>query len=192
MHIVFDLDGVVIDTGQVIARCYEAAGVTPPDNILAHENSDWLLRQCAGLRARERASEIRRQKNIFYQNMIRAGVVDWLPGAFVASELNQEGHRVHLLSGAPSGTISLVKERWSYTFPHRPWPFSLITDGMRTPDKMKTIALLARSSRSRGVYVDDQDKFIDLPEGWGFVHVTDELNHVGRLYAKILREGGER
>lgn len=193
MHVVFDLDGVVIDTGQVIARCYEAAGVTPPDNILAHENSDWLLRQLGtGASVRLQVAEVRRCKNIFYQNMIRAGVVDWLPGAFVAAELNQEGHRVHLLSGAPSGTISLVKERWHHTFPHRPWPFSLVTDGMRTPDKMKTIALLAQSSRSRGVYVDDQDRFIDLPEDWGFVHVTEELDNVGRLYTKILREGGER
>lgn len=193
MHIVFDLDGVVIDTGQVIARCYEAAGVTPPDNILAHENSDWLARQLGeGPAGRLRESEIRRRKNLFYLNTLRSGVIDWLAGAGAADYLCREGHRVHLLTGAPSGTISVVKELWGLAFPHRPWPFRLATDGMKTPDKMKMIALLAtKPSGQRGVYVDDQAKFIDLPEGWKFVHFTTELDNVYRLSGKILHELGE-
>lgn len=188
MHVVFDLDGVVIDTEDVVARCYEAAGATPPRPILAHEGSRWLTHQVGG--RSDLALKLREQKNKFYRNMLHAGVVEWHTGAFAASELHHEGHRVHLLSGAPSGTISIIKERWQISFPHRPWPFSLVTDGMKTPDKMKTIRLLARTSGSRGAYVDDQDKFIDLPDGWSFVHFTAELDNVSRLTRQILQGEG--
>lgn len=187
MHVVFDLDGVVIDTEDVVARCYQMAGATPPSSILAHENSDWLVEQCDG--RRHVASEIKRRKNMFYLNVLRSGVVSWRAGAFAASELHAEGHRVHLLSGAPSGAVAAIKELWLDRFPR--WPFALATDGMRTPDKMKMIRLITdRSSGARGAYVDDQDKFIDLPTNWRFVHFTDELDHVGRLLGKITREEG--
>lgn len=188
MHVVFDLDGVVIDTEDVVARCYEMAGATPPPSILAHENSDWLVRQCDG--NHQAAHEIKRRKNTFYRNVLRSGVVNWLPGAGAASLLYAEGHRVHLLSGAPSGTIAVVKELWREQFTTYPWPFSLTTDGMKTVDKMKTIRLIAgRSSGNRGVYVDDQDKFIDLPIGWRFVHFVSRFSNVG-LVREILREEG--
>lgn len=189
MHVVFDLDGVVIDTESVVSRCYQMAGATPPPSILAHENSDWLIHQCNG--DQRAAGRIKLLKNTFYRNVLRAGVVEWLAGAFTASELHAEGHRIHLLSGAPSGTISIIRELWTSSFPHRPWPFSLTSDGMKTVDKMKTIRLIAeRASDNRGAYVDDQDKFIDLPDSWRFVHFTNELDHVGRLLGKILREEG--
>lgn len=189
MHVVFDLDGVVIDTELVVARCYEMAGATPPPSILAHENSNWLVRQCDGNHLA--ASEIKRRKNMFYQNVLRSGVVEWLAGAFVAAELRQKGHRVHLLSGAPSGTISIVKELWLERFPTGRWPFSLTSDGMKTVDKMKTIKLIAgQLPDNRGAYVDDQDRFIDLPDSWHFVHFTSQLDNPVSLTREILREEG--
>lgn len=189
MHVVFDLDGVVIDTEEVVSRCYELAGATPPPLILAHENSDWLVRQCNG--DHDAAGRIKLRKNTFYRNVLRSGGVDWLSGAPVAARLAKLGHRVHLLSGAPSGTIALVKELWPDAFPQYPWPFSLVTDGMRTPDKMKMIRLITnRSTGNRGVYVDDQTKFIDLPENWRFIHYTREFTHPYHLLREILREEG--
>ena len=186
MHVVFDLDGVVIDTELVVARCYEMAGATPPPSILAWENSDWLVRQCGG--DHMAASRIKQRKNMFYRNVLRSGVVEWLPGAFAAGILKYEGHRVHLLSGAPSGTISIVKELWLERFTNSPWPFSLTSDEMKTVDKMKTIRLIAeRSSGNRGAYVDDQDRFIDLPDSWRFVHFISRFSDVG-LVREILRE----
>lgn len=188
MHVVFDLDGVVIDTELVVARCYSMAGATPPPSVLAHENSDWLVRQCDG--NHYAAHEIKRRKNTFYRNALRSGVVEWLPGAFAAGILKSRGHRVHLLSGAPSGTISIVKELWLERFTDSPWPFSLTSDGMKTVDKMKTIRLIAeRASDNRGAYVDDQDKFIDLPDSWRFVHFTTRFSD-DRLVREILREEG--
>lgn len=189
MHVVFDLDGVVIDTELVVARCYEMAGATPPPSILAHENSDWLVRQCDG--NHYAAHEIKDRKNVFYRNVLRSGVVPWLAGAFVAAELHRTGHRVHLLSGAPSGTISIVKELWLERFPASKWPFSLTSDGMKTVDKMKTIKLIAgQLYDNRGAYVDDQDKFIDLPNSWRFVHFTQQLDNPVTLTSAILREEG--
>ena len=190
MHVVFDLEGVVIDTESVVARCYELAGATPPPSILAYEGSDWLHEQVNG--RRDLVVEIKRRKNVLYQNVLRSGGVPWLTGALAAAQLARLGRRVHLLSGAPSGTISIVKELWSTGFPQHPWPFSLIIDGMKTPDKMKMIRLLSsRSSGSHGVYVDDQTKFIDLPSHWRFVHFTREFGSPSVLVREILRKDGE-
>jgi hypothetical protein len=198
VHVVFDLDGVVLDTEEVVARCYTSAGATPPRPILAQENSGWLTQQLAQRYehvevVQDWARVIRAHKNECYINSLRSGLADWLPGALAAARLDHAGHRVHLLSGAPSGTISVVKELWLKAFPFRPWPFKLVMDGMKTSDKMQLIRRLAgrpRTGRAPGVYVDDQDKFIDLPTGWRFVHYTEEFDNVDRLVREITREEG--
>lgn len=186
MHVVFDLDGVLIDTEDVVARCYEVAGATPPRPILAYEGSSWLVDQVG----EDWARVIKSHKNEAYVNFIRSGAAPFLPGAFAARELAHEGHRVHIMTGAPSGTIAALKELWVDRL-YGGWPFGLTFDGMRTPDKMKAIRLInERSSGLVGAYVDDQDKFIDLPHNWRFVHFADQEETVSRLLARILREEG--
>lgn len=187
MHVVFDLDGVLIDTEDVVARCYIAAGAIPPYPILAHEGSTWLVDQVG----EERAQVIKSRKNQTYVNFIRSGAASFMQGAFAARQLAHEGHRVHIMSGAPSGTIAALRELWVDRL-HGGWPFGLTFDGMKTPDKMKAIRLInERSTGVFGAYVDDQDKFIDLPANWRFVHFKDEEDTVDRLVARIVREGDD-
>lgn len=184
MHVVFDLDGVLIDTEDVVARCYTAAGATPPRPILTHEDSSWLVDQVG----EEQAPVVWRRKNQVYINSIRSGAAPFMQGAFAARRLAHEGHRVHIMTGAPSGTIAALRELWVDRL-HGGWPFGLTFDGMKTPAKMKAIRLInERTSGLVGAYVDDQDKFIDLPANWRFVHFNDHEDTVDRLTARILRE----
>jgi hypothetical protein len=165
--VVFDLDGCLIDSAELIRASYRSAGVDPPGNILACEGSDWLLQQ-VGIR---RVNTVRRAKDAAYQQGLRDRKFAWLPPYYAARRLRLFEPAV--LSGAPVGSIDIVaSSQWQ-------WPFTMSKDGLRTPAKMRLLGELA----SEGVYVDDQRRFINLPIGWRFVHYHGQ--GVAQLYQEI-------
>lgn len=178
MIITFDLDGVMIDSEELVARGYRAAGVEPPRPVLAQEGTGWLVGR-VGLRSYER---VRSTKNFIYLSGIRGGRVPLLPACETALTLWSLGHELHLLTGAPAGTAAAFHRMWLTRF-SRFWPFSLIIDEMKTPDKMRFM----RGQDRPGVYVDDQNKFINLPPDWRFVHHVDKTMRAAHLSTRILR-----
>lgn len=161
MHVVFDLDGCLIDTRDLIINAYTRAGAPPPANILDYEGIDWL----ADWQDRE---AIRARKNAYYITKIREGDYVTLPPYSTAVRIYKEGGRCDFLTGAPIGTVEAFHHaQWQKTWS---WPFTEGLDGARTPVKM---ILLARYSET-GVYVDDQDRLIDLPPGWKFIHYVGQ------------------
>jgi hypothetical protein len=161
---VFDLDGVLIDSKRIVIDAYRDAGVEAPENILACEGVEW-----GQVTQHQRAI-----KNVCYVNRIGAEMITWLPPLQVAGILKELSNWMTVvMSGAPSGTLSVLRKRSTA------WPFRYGYDGLKTPDKMRKIAGYVGM---RGVYVDDNDRFIDLPDDWRFVHYT------GQLAEELLKE----
>jgi beta-phosphoglucomutase-like phosphatase (HAD superfamily) len=163
MHVVFDLDGTVLDTEPIVRDAYRLAGAQPPDNILAYEGVDWLTAQVGNL-----ANVTKLRKNRRYLEILRnphTDVAALKTSAYdLACELRAEGHVLVLLTGAPRDTIATIHQRLALYRPDG--PFTVARDRIRTPAKMTMIRQL---NRDAGVYVDDQARYVDLPPGWRFV-----------------------
>lgn len=172
MHVVFDVDGCLIDSRELIRLSYREAGVDAPRNILECESVDWL-----GARgyARPVVAALKAEKNLRYLHHLRhdMALVATLPAYDVACRLADEGHRCQAYTAAPHGTIAALSGR----LPR--WPFGVAQDGIRTPERMRLLGTWPRG----GVYLDDQSRLIRLPDNWRFVHVADQ--DADRLYSQI-------
>jgi phosphoglycolate phosphatase-like HAD superfamily hydrolase len=176
-HVVFDLDGVLLDTADIITVAYMRAGVDPPHNILECEGTNWLAGQVQG----DELTRVRRHKNEFYLDMLRRFEAAHMPAFTTVWDLLDRGYRLHVLTGAPSGAIEALREGY---YGESNWPFTSAFDGVTTPEKMKLLARLGDG----GVYIDDQARLVDVPDGWRFIHYT------GQSADELLRlvEHGER
>lgn len=178
LYAVFDLDGVLIDSRHVILCAYRDAGVEPPEDILSREGDDWIPGD------REFAIMTRSRKNIAYMRRIRDDPLTTLPPYALACQLATLGVHISVFSGAPYGTLEILRPRMPY------WPFKMFSDGVKTPTKMSLIRTLPNAEL--GVYIDDQERFIDLPSNWTFVrYVGQDLETLRReVYDEALCRSG--
>lgn len=168
MLVVFDLDGVVLDSRDVVLAAYREAGATPPEDVLALEGVPWLLRQCGS-----RAPDVYARKNSAYIRMLYEGHAQLLPPYRVAHRLRSQSHRVGVLTAAPHGTIDALRTRYD------DWPFDWWGEALRTPAKMKIL------ERNRGgVYIDDQDRLVNVPSGWRFIRYDGQDEET--LYEEVM------
>lgn len=163
--VIFDLDGVILDTADVVTFAYIESGVNPPDDILAQEGSSWLADQ-VGV---DQVDEVKKHKASVYQALISMGAAQTLPPFSVAQRLAAHGQHCMILSGAPAGTIDIVKQLIGVKY----WPFTAGFDNMKTPIKMLFMRKLLLRNKI-GVYIDDQNRFIDTPVGWRFIQYTGQ------------------
>lgn len=169
MIVLFDLDGVLFDTEQLVRDAYREVGVVPPANLFACEGDTWLTEQVG-----PRADGIREEKNDVLQERLSRDLELHtklrLPPLATAAYLRTEGHTTGVLTAQPMSTVVMLM-RW------QTWPFTITHGGMRTPEKMRFIR--RAFNLQFGVYIDDQDRFIDLPPTWRFVRYvgqsTEEL-----------------
>ena len=150
--IVFDLDGCLIDSEELIRQAYADAGATAPADFLSLGHHDWL--EDEGVHAR---------KNTAYLRRLAGDPLVFTPAWQVAGRLRGEGHRVALLTGAPAGTISTLRNRVTS------WPFAMAREALSPAGKTAWLA----GTLSDGVYVDDQ-RYVTLPGGWRLVHYTGQ------------------
>lgn len=159
----FDFDGVIVDSEDLVREAYIFAGVNPPRNVLAHEGGTWLFEQVPDTTER---LAVKARKNAYYMQHIAE--VSVFPGHDVAWHMNNSAQdrpqRAFIISGAPLATgLWLHRDVTSL--------FDAMLFGVATPDKM-TVFKQLQLSGVIATYVDDQDKYIDLPSGWSFVHYT--------------------
>jgi hypothetical protein len=171
MLVVFDVDGCLIDSEELIAKAYRWAHVVPPDHILEYEGINWLGER--GYTTQETAAA-KFRKNTYYLHLLSRDDVPTLPPYVVAQRLRNEEHLCHAYTGAPRGTISTLRSR----LPR--WPFRFALDDVTTPERM---AMLRTKYDVTGVYIDDQKRLVDLPPGWRFVHYTGQ--DANELYREI-------
>lgn len=160
-YVIFDLDGVLIDSSRLIRMAYRLAGVDPPHDILAQEGVPWIAQQ-VGI---NRVPFVKREKAAYYLTGIREGIATTTE-AYIAACALRWTHNVGVMSGAPPGTLRLLRIHQCSAN----WPFAIQHDNVRTEQKMKLIRVLG----GNGVYIDDQQHDIDLPPGWSFIHYTGQ------------------
>jgi phosphoglycolate phosphatase-like HAD superfamily hydrolase len=178
--IAFDLDGVLLDSLNVVRVGYTRAGVRPPEDIFAYEGINWISEQ-VGTR---RVDAVRERKNKYYLSHIHSAPK--LPPYRVACKLASEGHYLVVLSAAPRGTIEALENSL------KDWPFIAGRDGVRTPEKMLILKELntgtANLIHTRGikpVYIDDQDHALSVPLSWRFIKYRDQTETA--LWKEITR-----
>jgi hypothetical protein len=178
--VIFDLDGVLIDSYELVLRAYRLAGVVAPDDVLAREGTSWLADSLDG--DESAAHRVHALKDVHYLDLVGGESVRYLPPTTIIPQLAD--HTLGVLSGSPYGTIATLQAR-------RPdiwYPLcesGVCHDALRTTAKMQLIAALSLAPRfQHGVYVDDQDRFINLPSTWRFIHYRDEP--ADALYDKIM------
>ncbi len=151
--IVFDLDGTLIDSEDMIKASYLEAGVTPPDDILSLGHHDWI--------EEEHREAVHARKNAAYLRRLAQGYKT-LPPWSAAEKLDGAGYETAILTGAPEGTIiPLVMRAPS-------WPFLAARVGVTPAEKA-----LWLEDQDYGTYVDDQ-RHVVLPCNWKFVHYTGQ------------------
>lgn len=176
MLVVFDMDGVLIDSAALVRDSYRRIGIEPPHDILAQEGVRWLDTQVSTLSV----ATVKERKSVHYVRGLREGRAPLLPAFGTACRLAREGHEVWVMTGAPEGSLEALQESVDE------WPFELGAENIRTPQKMKFLAAWPNT----GIYVDDQERLIDLPDGWVFLRYDgydeqttyDKVMSYGHLY----------
>jgi hypothetical protein len=164
MTVVFDLDGCLIDSEELIRESYREAGAEPPADFFTLGHHGWITDDREGLHDRKNAAYLRR---------LRFPGANLLPPWGVAERLYSEGHVTAILTGAPTGTISLLPWHTSS------WPFTVTLDGYSPAAKTAWMA-----AGTGGTYVDDQ-RYVTVPAGWRFVHYAGQ--GAAELYDQVIR-----
>jgi hypothetical protein len=84
MHVVFDLDGTLVDTEYAVIDAYAAVGITYPAEAWGKPWQAWLPKLVGD---EEVACQIHDLKNVAYLALIDAGKVEELPAATLARTL---------------------------------------------------------------------------------------------------------
>ncbi len=159
--IVFDLDGCLIDSQEMIREAYREAGAEPPGNFLSLGHHDWITADRQAVHARKNA----------YLRRLAAGPLAVLPPWRTAEMLQRDGNDIGLLTAAPGGVLSALSVRAPS------WPFTI---GCCVVNPAAKTGWLAH--HASGVYVDDQ-QHVTMPPGWRFVHYTGQS--AAELYNEV-------
>lgn len=166
-NVFFDLDGVVIDSEDVIIESYRRAGIVTPTNILSLGTTKWLD-ELIGPQA---ALRVKLEKDIAYTHLME--VVPTLPGLATAQMLKTSGIKPMLLTGAPSIGFEALERRFTCL-----WPFAWGL-GKLTPRDKRNILSLAGPS----VYIDDQP--FDAPHNVTFIRYEGQDEY--QLLEEIIK-----
>ncbi len=161
--IVFDLDGCLIDSRELVRQSYREAGAEAPADFFALGHHDWI--PCVDREA------VHARKDAAYLRHLAADTLEFLPPWQTAEMLHDAGHPVALLSNAPDGAARALAMRVSA------WPFQLWAAGVRPAAKGAWL-----SHAGTGVYVDDQ-RHVTVPPGWRFVHYVGQS--ATELYGQV-------
>jgi hypothetical protein len=141
--VVFDMDGVLIDSKAYVQSAYHFAGVEMPDGAWGRPWKDWLVDACGG--DLDKATTIHRAKNETYMRILEAGTFEELPGSHVAHTLQQRGVPVHFLTSASVQVARMVINRLDLGAEN------IIGSGCALEDKVRILNVRPIP----GYYVDD-------------------------------------
>lgn len=169
----FDVDGVLIDSKSLVARCYEQVGVTMPEGAWGKPWHEWL----------DDGRKHERKTNL-YVEAIEDGEATWLDGRDIVAYYLRKGSPVCFVTGASLRAFSAIYRASglrdvavSFSNPPR-WQVACTTQ-----DKINTLIQWGAN-----VYMDDiQDvgERIAAAVGCGFVHYApdDFVGNIERLEA---------
>lgn len=159
-HVVFDVDGVIVDSHAAVRAAYKLVGVEMPDDAWGKPWHVWLP-QLVG--STFEAEDLHGKKNYVYTAMLRDGQVRPLAGASVAHRL-APAQRSFLTGASAQAARAALRAAGL--------PRGRLWSGCTAEDKAARLLRLA----GRGVYVDDDPaagKSITAAAGWCFVKFVD-------------------
>lgn len=107
LHVVFDLDGTLADTEELVTRAYKMVGVTVPEGAWGKSAQSWLA-NCVG--GTDQAADLHELKNLAYRVLIETEGVPPLAAAHLCRELlSTKGYDVSILTGASFDAAQAVR-----------------------------------------------------------------------------------
>ncbi|WP_157528525.1 hypothetical protein [Nocardia sp. NRRL S-836] len=176
----FDIDGVLVDTREIVRRAYAEVGVELPDHLWGTTWRNWLPPLCGGDLLR--AQVVHDRKTRSHLDLLSRTRVTTLAGAEAARELHSRGWTVKFIT---SGTREVVQRTLHSADPSLNG-FLAGTD-LDSTGKRKA---LEEISPAGGVYVDDNyDLGVKVTGGstWKLVHFhgqaeTELIKEIGAVW----------
>lgn len=164
----FDVDGVLADTRNAVRLAYHCAGVEQPDEAWGISWKLWLPSLVG-----DRAEEVHRLKQMYYESLIDDGAVDPLPGAAMAQALVNAGHFVHFITAASPRSAHAILD--SLGLDSLWLRASEISPSERVQELTELRHFYTASPYhyvTSFTYVDDREEGarIAADSGWGFAH----------------------
>lgn len=147
--VVFDIDGVIIDSKEMVREAYRRVGVTMPESAWGKPWMDWLPKSVSVPR---HAYRVHSAKNAEYFDLIKNDGLITLPGNDFAHMVRSEGiGDVMFLTGASQRSAELILETLGHGYK------SIL--GHSKSREGKIAALLRHKNRTGGriVYIDDDE-----------------------------------
>lgn len=172
--VIFDMDGVLVDTKEANRMAYEAVGVTMPENAFGKPWTDWLI-DAVGNNLDE-ADLRHRAKTDAYGAMIP--YINTLPPASLMDGLMSTGKVfVGIVTGAARTTAEAILEQRLQLGPK-----TLLGTGCTVDEKRHIIFNLPYD---RVVYIDDMKPSL---EWYRQPQRIKYLQYVGQTYEQLLNE----
>lgn len=144
---IFDVDGTLVDTKDLVFRCYASAGVEMPDDAWGKPWNDWLIDYFDGDEAKARKAH--KTKQATYLSTLDYTDLDALPPTNVAMTLHlAELATVGFLTGAMRAPALKILAGLGFDLANHAFGC-----GMNVHQKVSTLRLFAQ--RYRVMYVDD-------------------------------------
>lgn len=158
----FDIDGVLIDSREIVNRSYKRVGVDMPESAWGHPWNTWLPTIVGSYDA---AVDVHDRKTAIYTDMLKEdGIVARyeLPFASIARALERDAYTdVYYVTGASQRAATTIVDELGLTSKN------ILGSGVTTADRKIVLKTLG----DRGVYVDDriEGQVPAMAAGWGFI-----------------------
>jgi phosphoglycolate phosphatase-like HAD superfamily hydrolase len=141
VRVVFDLDGTLADTRDLVLRAYESVGIKMPNKAWGAAAEEWLEKYVG----KPHVAETHRMKNVAYRALIAAQGLRELPACHLCRTLSRDDeYEVSILTGASYVAAEAV--RAALKLRHVPF----LGVAMKHEDKLRIL-----SSGEAGIYFDD-------------------------------------
>lgn len=141
---VFDLDGTLFDTEQLVRRAYLAAGVNMPDDAWGKPAREWLPALKGPLWPNYHV-----RKNEIYNRMLIESPPQRTTAARAMVDLSTGGCETYLLTGASRPAVNLLMHGF------QPYHFKTLGVGCTLDEKLHRVRVVGDPRQT--VYVDDDE-----------------------------------
>lgn len=194
--VVFDMDGVLFDSEQVVLESYREAGAdTHGDMPIGLTWAQWLV----PILGHQAAMELHDEKNRIYIDKVRKGQIRSLPPLQLLMELLVEGEAAVATSASYDASTVLLRRGLGHLYSRLLYRFALnvLDKGSFLHDVGRVDRIFA-GKFERYVYIDDRkelgQRVVDIANGmcshrhldprWTFVH------YHGQSYEELKEEVG--
>lgn len=162
-----DIDGVLIDSRELVRQSYRNVGVIMPDEAWGHPWRTWLPDAVGSL---DKAESLHARKTEAYIDVLASGAVveHALPFASIAVALQASpGVRVFYVTGAAEPVAKTILTELGLD------PEALLAAGISTDDRLEVLKSIAAT----GTYIDDRQEGREpaLAAGWKFIWAQQEV-----------------